>query len=84
MGLIQHLYNLDHLEILWHFEKTKEWTFYDPRPIFAEINTMEKLVPGEIYWLKVSADLTTTLNGRVQRLYSGANLIDWPTGGQAR
>ena len=63
---------------VWHFDNTtKEWTFYDPRPVFAASNTLKELVPGEAYTIRVINDQTATLNRKVQRLYAGWNLIGW-------
>ena len=68
----------DNLERVWHLDDTtREWTFYDPRPVFAESNTVKELVPGEAYSIRVSAYQTMTLNGQVHRLYAGWNLIGW-------
>ena len=68
----------ENLVRVWHFDNTtKEWTFYDPRPVFAASNTLKELVPGEAYTIRVSNDQTTTLNGKVQRLYAGWNLNGW-------
>jgi len=68
----------NNLERVFHFDNaTKEWTFYDPRPVFAESNTVKELVSGEAYMIRVSTDQTTTLNGKVQGLHAGWNLIAW-------
>jgi hypothetical protein len=46
---------------------TKGWTFYDPRPEFAEANTLDQLIEGAIYWFNVTADqLGIVLNGRTR------------------
>ena len=44
----------DNLEAIFHFNNTsKEWTFYDPRPEFAELNTLTELNTGQPYWVLV-------------------------------
>ena len=40
---------------VFHFNGvSKAWDFYDPRPDFAELNTLTTLVNGEPYWILVS------------------------------
>ncbi|MCY4414821.1 MAG: hypothetical protein OXE87_00695 [Chloroflexi bacterium] len=44
----------DNLDAIFHFNNTsKEWTFYDPRPEFAELNTLNELNTGQPYWVLV-------------------------------
>ncbi len=44
----------DNLEAIFHFNNTsKEWTFYDPRPEFADLNTLNELNSGQPYWILV-------------------------------
>ena len=44
----------DNLDAIFHFNNTsKEWTFYDPRPEFAELNTLNELNGGQPYWVLV-------------------------------
>ncbi len=44
----------DNLEAIFHFNNTsKEWTFYDPRPEFADLNTLTELNGGQPYWVLV-------------------------------
>ena len=46
----------DNLVRVFHFNGVdKSWDFYDPRPDFAELNTLSTLVNGEPYWLLVGA-----------------------------
>ena len=47
---------------------TKSWTFYDPRPEFAEANTIEELFAGGIYWVNVTEDTSAVLNNRTRNL----------------
>lgn len=44
----------DNLDAIFHFNNTsKEWTFYDPRPEFADLNTLTELNGGQPYWVLV-------------------------------
>ena len=44
----------DSLEAIFHFNNTsKEWTFFDPRPEFADLNTLTELHAGQPYWVLV-------------------------------
>ena len=68
----------DNLVRVWHFSNTtKEWAFYDPRPIFAESNTVEELVLGEAYFIRINNDQIAVLSGKEHRLFAGWNLIGW-------
>ena len=63
--------NLDaDLEAVFYFNNvSKEWSFFDPRPEFAELNTLSELVNGEAYWILISADQENVLlNGKVRTL----------------
>ena len=45
----------DSLVAIFHFDDVgKEWSFYDPRPEFSDLNTLPELVNGEAYWVLVS------------------------------
>ena len=44
----------DNLEAIFHFNNTsKAWTFFDPRPEFADLNTLNELNSGQPYWVLV-------------------------------
>ena len=44
----------DNLDAIFHFNnQTKEWTFFDPRPEFADLNTLTELHSGQPYWVLV-------------------------------
>ena len=44
----------DNLDAIFHFNNvSKEWTFYDPRPEFADLNTLTELHGGQPYWVLV-------------------------------
>ena len=45
----------DNLVAMFYWnDTTKEWSFYDPRPEFAGLNTLTEMVNGEAYWILVS------------------------------
>ena len=73
----------DTLEAVFYFDNiTKSWDFYDPRPDFADLNTLTDLVDGETYWVLVSEDVEdVVLNNRSRDLTcSGGNcwnLVRW-------
>ena len=47
----------------------KEWSFYDPRPEFADLNTLTEMVNGEAYWILVSETVDdVVLNNKVRSL----------------
>ena len=44
----------DNLEAVFYFDNiSKEWSFYDPRDEFADLNTLSGLIIGEPYWILV-------------------------------
>ncbi|MCY4417542.1 MAG: hypothetical protein OXE87_14720 [Chloroflexi bacterium] len=44
----------DNLDAIFHFNnQSKEWTFYDPRPEFSDLNTLTELHGGQPYWVLV-------------------------------
>ena len=47
---------------------TKTWEFYDPRPEFAEANTITQLFGGNVYWLNITEDVEAVLGGKTRRL----------------
>ena len=60
----------DNLVAIFHFDDVgKEWSFYDPRPEFADLNTLTELVNGEAYWILVSETVEdVVLNNKVRSL----------------
>ena len=60
----------DSLVRVFHFNGVdKSWDFYDPRPDFADLNTLTVLVNGEPYWVLVSdGQEDVVLNNRVRTL----------------
>ncbi len=64
---------------VFHFDQLKnEWTFFDPRTEFDEVNTLKQFVPGEIYWLKCEHAQAVNLNGAQRHhLNEGWNQVLW-------
>ncbi len=60
----------DNLVAIFHFDDVgKVWSFYDPRPEFAELNTLTQLVNSEAYWILVSETVDeVVLNNKVRSL----------------
>ena len=60
----------DNLIAVFHFNNAaKEWSFYDPRPEFADLNTLENMVQGEAYWILIAEDVDeVVLNNKVRSL----------------
>jgi hypothetical protein len=68
----------DNLLRVWTFDNsTKEWSFFDPRPVFAAANTIKELVTGRVYWINVESNQTSTLNGKERSLFAGWNIVAW-------
>ena len=60
----------DNLVAIFHFDDVgKVWSFYDPRPEFADLNTLTEMVNGEAYWILVSETVEdVVLNNKVRSL----------------
>ena len=60
----------DNLVRVFHFNGVdKSWDFYDPRPDFADLNTLTTLINGEPYWILVSeGQADVLLNGKARDL----------------
>ena len=60
----------DNLVRIFYFnDASKEWTFFDPRAEFAELNTLTELADGQPYWILVSEDQkNVVLNGKTRNL----------------
>ncbi|MCY4560637.1 MAG: Ig-like domain-containing protein [Chloroflexi bacterium] len=60
----------DSLVAIFHFDDVgKNWSFYDPRPEFADLNTLTEMVNGEAYWILVSETVEdVVLNNKVRSL----------------
>ena len=63
---------------VWKFDPAiQEWTFYDPRPAFADFNSLKQVAAGEFYWVVLSSTQTATLNGQQRSLFAGWNPLTW-------
>lgn len=59
----------DNLVRVFHFNNSnKTWSFYDPRPEFAELNTLSALSTGQSYWILVNENASVTLNAQARNL----------------
>ena len=73
----------DSLVAAFYFDNvTKTWSFYDPRPEFADLNTLTSLIQGEAYWVLVSSDVDdVVLNNKSRTLTCAGgdcwNLVIW-------
>ncbi len=73
----------DLLDVFYFDGVSKERLFYDPRPEFAGLNTLDELVAGEAYWVPVTEDVEdVALGGKSRSLTCSAggncrNLMVW-------
>ena len=60
----------DNLEAVFYFnDATKSWQVFDPRPEWADLNTLNELVSGQAYWILVKdTQDDVVLNGRLRSL----------------
>jgi hypothetical protein len=59
----------DNLVRAFHFNNvTKAWTFYDPRPEFADANTLSELISSAVYWVRIVNDVEVDLNLQIRNL----------------
>ena len=60
----------DNLVAIFYFDDVgKEWSFYDPRPEFSDLNTLSEMVSGQAYWVLVSETVEdVVLNNKVRSL----------------
>ena len=60
----------DNLVAVFYFDNvSKEWSFFDPRPEFAELNTLDGLIQGQAYWILVGEAVSeVVLNDRTRNL----------------
>jgi hypothetical protein len=59
----------DALERVFHFDNgTKTWSFFDPRPEFADLNTLNEIAEGRVYWVKVTGSISVSLNAKQRQL----------------
>ena len=76
--------NDNNLVRVWQFDASMQneapdfgWSLYDPRPLFADANTIEMVEGGEFYWINVQNEQTAMLGGTSRTLYAGWNPVTW-------
>ena len=74
----------DNLMRVWQFDASMQneapdfgWSLYDPRPLFADANTIEMVEAGKFYWINVQNQQTAMLGGVSRTLYAGWNPVTW-------
>jgi len=70
------------LRIFWFDNSSKEWLFNDRSPDFADVNDLDELVSGGVYWILIDQDLTLDVLGVLIELTCIGdncwNLTNWP------
>ena len=76
--------NENNLVRVWQFDASMQneapdfgWSLYDPRPLFADANTIEMVEGGKFYWINVQNEQTAVLGGTSRTLYAGWNPVTW-------
>ena len=76
--------NDNNLVRVWQFDASAQneapdfgWSLYDPRPLFADANTIEMVEGGNFYWINVQNEQTAVLGGKSRTLYAGWNPVTW-------
>jgi hypothetical protein len=76
--------NENNLVRVWQFDASMQneapdfgWSLYDPRPLFADANTIEMVESGKFYWINVQNEQTAMLGGKQRTLYAGWNPVTW-------
>ena len=76
--------NENNLVRVWQFDASMQneapdfgWSLYDPRPLFADANTIEMVEGGKFYWINVQNEQTAMLGGTSRTLYAGWNPVTW-------
>ncbi len=72
----------DNLEAVFYFDNVgKTWAFYDPRPEFAELNTLTEMAENNPYWILIKEDQDVVLDGVTHSLSCVGtdcwNLVIW-------
>ena len=67
--------NDNNLVRVWQFDASAQneapdfgWSLYDPRPLFADANTIEMVEGGKFYWINVQNEQTSVLGGKSRTL----------------
>ena len=76
--------NENNLVRVWQFDASMQneapdfgWSLYDPRPLFADANTIDVVEGGKFYWINVQDQQTAMLGGMERTLYAGWNPVTW-------
>ena len=76
--------NDNNLVRVWQFDASAQeeapdfgWSLYDPRPLFADANTIEMVSGGNFYWINVQNEQTAVLGGMERTLFAGWNPVTW-------
>ena len=76
--------NENNLVRVWQFDASMQneapdfgWSLYDPRPLFADANTIEMVEASKFYWINVQNEQTAVLGGVSRTLYAGWNPVTW-------
>ncbi len=76
--------NDNNLMRVWQFDASMQeeapdfgWSLYDPRPLFADANTIEMVESGKFFWINVQNEQTAVLGGKSRTLYAGWNPVTW-------
>ena len=76
--------NDNNLVRVWQFDASMQneapdfgWSLYDPRPLFADANTIDMVEGGKFYWINVQNEQTAVLGGTSRTLYAGWNPVTW-------
>ncbi len=77
----------DNLLTVWEFDPAVQhdrpdfgWFLYDSRPVFADANTLSKLIADHAYWVRVRQDQKVHVGPQEWDLYAGWNLLLWDCG----
>ena len=66
----------DRLVRVWQFDNaTQSWSFYDPRPEFADFNTLTEVSSGQIVTAILSEGEAITFASTPGTLYAGTNQV---------
>lgn len=66
----------DRLTRVWQFNNaTQTWSFYDPRPEFADFNTLSEAAGGQIVTVIISAGDSVDFASTPGTLYAGTNQV---------
>jgi hypothetical protein len=78
------LISADNLVRAWYFDPSVQsvgpffgWFLYDPRPVFADVNSITSVETGQFFWLLVKEQTTVTLGGVSRTLYPPASPVTW-------